>query len=197
MWRSSYVWHDLRYAMRILGHNPRFAAAAILTLAMGIGATTAMFRVIDAVMLRPLAYRDPDRLYVVHEVLPQLKAPVVAVNATHFREWRSATRSFEDMALLHGFDLNVTGPGEPERISAARVSPSLFPMLGIRAEFGRTFLEEEDQPGRDRRGGHGAGHRLRERRAPVVRARERTAPRNGHSVGDRGHSRPPDLAADR
>src|SRR5712692_3371060 len=136
------ILQDVRIAVRMLRKNPGFTAAAILTLALGIGATTAIFSVIDAVMLRPLVYRDPDRLYVVHEILPQLKAPVVAVNAMHFREWRSATRSFEEMALLSGFDLNLTGLGEPERIHAARVSPSLFPILGVGAQVGRACLEE-------------------------------------------------------
>ena len=140
---------DLRFAARGMRKSPGFSAAAILTLALCIGATTAVFSVIDATLLRPLAYHDPDRLYVVHELLPQMKAPVVPVNATHFREWRTAARSFEDMALLFGSDVNVTGPGDPERLHSARVSPSLFPILGVRAQLGRTFFEEEDQPGRD------------------------------------------------
>ncbi len=141
---------ELRFAFRTLRRNPGATAVAVFTLALSIGATTAMFSVIDAVMIRPLAYPDPDRLYVVHEVLPQWKEPLVPVNATHYREWRSATRSFDDMALLLGLDLNVTGLGQPERIPAARVSPSLFPMLGVRPQLGRTFLEEEDRPGHDR-----------------------------------------------
>lgn len=143
------LFQDLRYAARRLARTPGFTAAAVLTLAVGIGATTAVFSVIDAVILRPLTYQDPDRLYAIHEVLPQTKTPVVAVNAMHFREWRSRARSFEEMALLFGLDVNLTGVGEPERIHAARVSPSLFPMLGVHAQLGRTFLEEEDQPGRD------------------------------------------------
>jgi predicted permease len=153
MWRWTWLerlGQDLRFALRTMRKHLGFSVAAIVTLAVGIGATTAVFSVIDAVMLRPLAYPDPDRLYVIHEVLPQLQAPVVAVNAIHFREWLRATRSFQEMALLSGFDLNLTGLGAPERIPAARASPSLFPMLGVRAELGRTFLEEEDQPGHDR-----------------------------------------------
>src|SRR2546427_1381371 len=91
---------DLLLAARGMLQSPGFSAAAILTLAICIGATTAVFSVIDATLLRPLAYHDPDRLYVVHELLPQMKAPVVPVNAIHFRGWRTAARSFEDMALL-------------------------------------------------------------------------------------------------
>jgi predicted permease len=144
------VWRDLRFAFRAMRKTPVATAMACLTLALSIGAATAAFSVIDAAMLRPLAYDDPDRLYVVHEVLPQLTAPVVPVNATHYREWRSAARSFQEMALLFGTDVNVTGLGQPERIPAGRVSPSLFPMLGARAQIGRTFLEEEDRQGRDR-----------------------------------------------
>jgi putative ABC transport system permease protein len=86
---------DVRYAIRTLVRNPGFTAVGVLTLALGIGGTTTIFSVIDAVLLRPLPYPDPARLYAVHEVLPQLKTPGVAVNATHFREWRTATRSFE------------------------------------------------------------------------------------------------------
>jgi putative ABC transport system permease protein len=141
---------NVRYAVRAIARSPGFSAVVILLFALGIGGTTAIFSVIDAMILRPLAYPAPSRLFAVHEVLPQLPTPVVPVNAIHFREWRSATQSFESMALLFGSDVNVTSVGDPERIHSARVSPSLFPMLGVRAQLGRTFFEEEDGTGRDR-----------------------------------------------
>jgi len=146
------LWQDLRYAARSLRRMPGFAVAAVVTLALGIGATTSIFSIVDAVILRPLAYRDPNRLYVVHEVIPAIAAttPLVPVNALHFQEWRAAARSFEEMALIGPLNVELTGNAEPERIPAARVSPGLFGMLGVQPQIGRTFLLEEDQQGRDR-----------------------------------------------
>jgi hypothetical protein len=142
---------DFRLAGRMLRKDPGFSAIAIATLALGIGANTAVFSLVDRVVLRPLAYRDADRLYAVHEVVPRFAhiAPLVPVNAMHFREWRKSVTSFEDVAMIGGISVNLTGSGEPERIPAARVSPSLFPMLGVQAQWGRTLLDEEDRPGRD------------------------------------------------
>ena len=142
---------DLRFAGRMLRKNPGFSAIAIATLALGIGANTAIFSLVDGVILRPLAYRDADRLVAVHEVVPKFNtlAPLIPVNGMHFLEWRKSVRSFEQVALVGGMTFNLTGAGEPERLPAARVSPSLFPMLGAQAQLGRTFLEEEDHPGRD------------------------------------------------
>lgn len=129
-----------------------FSAIAIATLALGIGANTAVFSVVDSVILRPLAYRHADRLFVVHEVVPKFAylAPLIPVNAMHFREWRKSAQSLDQLALIGGVTFNLTGSGEPERIPAARVTPNLFPMLGVQAQLGRTFFEAEDQPGRDR-----------------------------------------------
>jgi predicted permease len=144
--------NDLRFAGRMLRKDLGFHAVAITTLALGIGANTAIFSVVDGVILRPLAYRESDRLVVVHEVVPRFAnlAPLIPVNAVHFLEWRKTARSFSEMALIGGSTFNLTGAGEPERIPSARVSPSLFPMLGIQALLGRTFLNDEDQAGRDR-----------------------------------------------
>ncbi|HYW47231.1 MAG TPA: ABC transporter permease [Bryobacteraceae bacterium] len=143
---------DLRFALRTLRKDPGFSAIAIATLALGIGANTAVFSIVDSVILRPLAYRDAARLYVIHEVVPRFShiAPLIPVNAMHFLDWRQNVRSFEQMAMIGGFTINLTGSGEPERLPAARVTPGLFPMLGVQASLGRTFLEEEDQPGHDR-----------------------------------------------
>ena len=142
---------DLRYAFRTLGRNPLFSAIAVATLAIGIGANTAIFTIVDGVILRPLGYGDQSRLFVIHEVVPKFSymAPKVPVNAMHFLEWRKRMHSFERVALIGGMRLNLTGAGEPERLAAARVSPNLFPMLAAHTQMGRTFLEEEDQTGRD------------------------------------------------
>lgn len=143
---------ELGFAWRAMRRNPGFAAIAIATLAVAIGANTAIFTVVDAVLLRPLGYGDESRLFVVHEVVPKLSqmwSPLIPVNAMHFLEWRKHVEGFEQVALIGGISLNITGAGEPERLSGARVSPALFPMLRARTQLGRTFLEEEDQPGRD------------------------------------------------
>jgi predicted permease len=146
------ILNDLRYALRSLRRTPGFTTAAVLTLAIGIGANTAIFSIVDHVILRPLAYHDPDRLYVVHEAVPKLAhiAPAIPVSANHFVEWKRNTNAFEDMALLGSVSLNLTGAGEPEQLLAARASAELFPMLGVEAQIGRVFLREEDQVGRDR-----------------------------------------------
>ena len=142
---------DLRYALRVLRRNPGFSFIGIATLALGIGVNTAIFSVFDGILLRPLGYGDENRLVAIHEVVPKFShlAPRLPVNAMHFLEWRKSVRAFERISLIGELTLNLTGTGEPERITAARVSPNLFPMLGARTQLGRTFLEEEDQPGRD------------------------------------------------
>ena len=142
---------DLRVAWRAMRRNPGFSVVAVATLALAIGANTAIFTVVDAILLRPLGYGDESRLFVVHEVVPKfgLLAPLVPVNAMHFLAWRKNVSAFEQVAMIGGISRNLTGAGEPQRLTGARVSPSLFPMLGARTQVGRTFLEEEDQPGRD------------------------------------------------
>ena len=143
---------DLRYALRTLARNRGFAAIAVLTLALGIGATTAIFSVFDAVLLRPLPYAKPGRLVAIEEVVPKLAqfGPSLPVTAWHFREWRKHSRAFEQFALVGSIGYTLTGGGDPLSLTGSRVSASLFPMLGIQAQLGRTFREDEDQPGRDR-----------------------------------------------
>jgi|GEM_PF-2237980 len=140
---------DLAYTGRNLRRSPGFAALAILIMAIGIGANTAVFSIVDAVVLQPLTYRESERLFVIHEIAPKFRtlAPLFPVNALHFRVWQKRVPAFEKMALLAGTDTHVTGSGEPERITAAAVSPALFPILGIHAQMGRTFTEEDGRPG--------------------------------------------------
>ncbi len=142
---------DLRLAWRAVRHNPGFSMVAVATLAFGIGANTAIFSVVDGVLLRPLGYGDEGRLVAIHEVVPKFSrfAPRVPVNAMHFAEWRRSVHAFERLAMIAELNLNLTQSGEPERLHAARVTPSLFPMLGARTQLGRTFFDEEDQPGHD------------------------------------------------
>jgi len=142
---------DFRFALRSLRKDRSFSAVAIATLALAIGANTAVFSLADGIILRPLAYRESTRLFAIHEVVPKFAhfAPLIPVNAMHFAEWRKNVKSFEELALVGGMTFNLTGSGEPERLPAARVSPSLFHILGVQAEIGRTFVEEEDRPAHD------------------------------------------------
>ena len=144
--------HDLRYSLRTLARSRGFVITAMLSLALGIGANCAIFSLVNAIILRPLAYREPNRLVVLTEVILKLSHlyPTTPVMAGHFTEWRRHLKSFEHLAAIEGLSFNLTGAGEPERLGAARVSATFFPMLGLAPAIGRGFLEEEDQPGRDR-----------------------------------------------
>jgi predicted permease len=146
------LFSDVRYACRSLLRTPGFAIAAVLTLAIGIGANTAIFSIVDHVILRPLTYEDPDRLYVVHESLPRLAhiSPTIPVAANHFIEWKRNASAFDQMALVGSLTVNLTGAGEPEEVQGARASVDLFPMLGVRPQLGRLFLPAEDEAGADR-----------------------------------------------
>jgi putative ABC transport system permease protein len=138
-------WHDLRYAARTLAANPGFAAVAILTLALGIGANTAIFSVVNAVLLRPLPFANPDQLCIVTESLPAV--PVVGPSYENFQDFRDRAKSFSVMSATRITTLTLTGSGEPERIPAQMTSASMFPLLGVTSPLGRTFAPEEDRAG--------------------------------------------------
>jgi putative ABC transport system permease protein len=142
---------DLRYALRMLRRNPGFASVAVLTLALGIGANTALFSVVQAALLKPLPYPHPDEVVAVSTYIPQLRTrlPSLAVRAIDFEELRQSSRGFSAMAAVRERNFSLTGQGEPERLYGARVSANLFSLLGVQAEIGRTFFSEEDAPGRD------------------------------------------------
>jgi putative ABC transport system permease protein len=146
---------DLRYAFRNLARNPAFAAIVILMLALGIGANTAMFSIIDGVLLRPLAFHDPGQLVAVQEAVPRFGkgGGGFPVNAMHVGWWRERWTSAESIAMIGGAARNLsavgTGGSEPERVVVGRVSWNLFAMLGVQPQLGRTFLESEDQLGAD------------------------------------------------
>jgi len=149
MWLERIV-QDVRYALRMMRKSPGFAAIAVFTLAIGIGANTAIFSVVDHVFFRPFSFRDPDRLVAVHELL-RISGPTRAtpVNLAHFQEWRRSWRSVEDLAVIGGLRMSLTGVGEPERLQTMRVSANLFSLIGVHPRLGRTFAAEEDQLGRD------------------------------------------------
>lgn len=138
---------DLRHALRQLKKHPGFTAVAIGTLALGIGSTTAMFSVVKGVLLEPLQYRDPSRLFLAYAHFPLLSWQKGPVNARHFHEWRTRCRACESVALLEGVAFGVAGRGEPRRVPGLRVSANLFRTLGVVPALGRDFLPEEELPG--------------------------------------------------
>jgi putative ABC transport system permease protein len=135
---------DLRYAFRLLAKSPVLTAIAILTLALGIGANTAIFTVVNAVLLRPLPFRDPSRLVIVAE---RSKFPVISTSYENWLDWRDQGHSFEAMEATRGATIALTGAGEPERLNSRNMTAGIFPLLGINAIVGRTFLAEEDRAG--------------------------------------------------
>lgn len=147
LWMAS-LYRDAAFALRQLGRAPSFTAAAVLTLAIGIGGTTAVFSVLDVVALRPLSYPAPERLVVVHESLPQVGNFPASVADTEF--WARHATSFDGLALLSPAFMNLTGAGEPERLRIGAASPVFFQMLGATPQLGRLPIDGEDTPGRDR-----------------------------------------------
>jgi predicted permease len=140
------VTNDLRYASRTLRRSPSFTAIAILTLALGIGANTAMFSVVNAVILRPLPYQDPDRLAMLWTNDPKRDIREEGTSYPTFLDWRSQSRAFADMAICsRGNPVTLTGGNEPERVMGEAVSANLFPLLGATPILGRTFSDDEEQ----------------------------------------------------
>ncbi|MEW5983490.1 MAG: ABC transporter permease [Acidobacteriota bacterium] len=137
---------DLRYALRTLRARPAFSLTAVLVLALGIGAGTAIFGIVETVLLRPLPYAEPDRLiYLLEQKPPQFAQFTVAPG--NFLEWQAQNRTFESMAAWGSGAFNLTGSGEPERFRGMRVTGNVFDVLGVRPVSGRPFREEEDAPG--------------------------------------------------
>ncbi len=138
---------DIRYGWRMLARNPGFTAIAVLTLAIGIGASTAIFSVVDTVLLRPLPYREPERLVLVTETLPGMSTDEIGVSAGEYQDYRDRNRSFSQVAAYESAGFNLTGAGQPLRVNAAALSASAFPLLGVSPELGRGFTTEEDRYG--------------------------------------------------
>lgn len=136
--------HDLAYAARSLRKNPGFTLIAILTLALGVGANTAIFSVVKAVLLNPIPYRDPGRLVAIAEASPDAPNPVT-VDFTTTHDWRDRSRLFESMSLYHETSTALVGYGEPEVLNGMRVNFDFFDTLGVKMQMGRTFLPSEDR----------------------------------------------------
>ena len=138
---------DVRFAFRTLAKSLGFTAVAVLTLALGIGANTAIFSVVDAVVLRPLPYKDPGSLVIVKESIPLAGPEPIPVCAPDVIQFQRQNHVFEAVAAFRSGQFDLAGAGEPERITAERVNASLFSLLGVQPTLGRTFTTEEDQPG--------------------------------------------------
>src|SRR6202142_3798925 len=150
--KSANLAQYFRHSFRLLRRSPVFSAVVVLMLALGIGANTAVFSVVDAVLLRKLPYREPDRLVMVWEKNPTLGAMVgdrVPTAYTNFAEWVRQQRSFESIAGFEDVSLNRTGTGDPERIAGARVSANFFGVLGVTPLLGNAFDYAETDPSRN------------------------------------------------
>jgi len=135
---------DLRWAVRWLGNNPLFTASVVMILALGIGANTAVFSIVDAVLLQPLPYESPERLVRIEE--NALQRPMSGVAAEDYLRWKDRSDLFEKTVPFIRDTVTLTGAGDPDQIIAMRASGALFPMLGVRARMGRALLESDDDP---------------------------------------------------
>ncbi|HEV8486765.1 MAG TPA: ABC transporter permease [Blastocatellia bacterium] len=136
------TWRDLRYGLRTLIKSPGFTAIAVLVLAAGIGANTAIFSVVNGVLLRPLPFKDPDKLVMIRDLQPPLDE--TPMDYDEFRDWRQQGQLFEEVSGFFNASYTLTGSGEPEELKCVRASANLFPMLGVAPALGRAFLPDEE-----------------------------------------------------
>jgi putative ABC transport system permease protein len=141
------LWQDLRFGARMLRTQPGFTLIVVLTLALGIGANTAIFSVVNAVMLRPLPFVNADRLVRLRESNPERGWPSYSVSHPNFLDWRARTQSFEALAATDSANLNLNTGGDIEVVGGATITADFLPVLGVAPLFGRNFLPEEDRPG--------------------------------------------------
>ncbi len=144
------IWQDLRYGARMLLKKPGFTLIAVITLALGIGANTAIFSVVQAALLSPLPYDESSRLVVVWQSYPQRGMDLVPMSFPNFVDLRDQAQVFEEVGVFGNISMSLTGSGEPERITGMRVSATLLPISGVAPLMGRAFLPEEDRPGGNR-----------------------------------------------
>jgi putative ABC transport system permease protein len=142
------VFQDFRLALRTILARPGFVTVVIITLALGIGLTAAVFSVVSGVLLRPLPFPQPDRLVRLYETAPSVRFG--SISAPNLDDWRAQSHSFEQLAGMSYASFNLAGTGEPERLSGFRITPELLPLLRVAPTLGRGFVAEEHTPGRDR-----------------------------------------------
>ena len=141
------IWRDVVHSLRGFGRSPAFTCVAVLTLALGIAANTAIFSVVDAVLLRPLPVKDPARIVVIHDQLPKLNLPRTPVSGPQYMDYSRQTDVFESTAAYVTKNFTLTGLGSPERLQAGRITAGFLPLLGIEPVIGRTFTQEDDRYG--------------------------------------------------
>src|SRR5438067_2035869 len=139
--------NDFRYAVRMMLRTPLFTAAIVLTVALAISANTAIFSVVNAVMLRPLPFGEPNRLVQVAEKNDKLNLPNFGASVLNFLSWREQTHTFSELAAIAFTNFTLSGTGEPEQLTGNRVSPALARVLGLPPVLGRAFTDEEEKPG--------------------------------------------------
>jgi putative ABC transport system permease protein len=141
------IWNDLRYTARVLRKSPIFALTVILTVALGVGANTAIFSVVNTVLVRPLPFAAPERLVWIAERNDKINLPQFGASVLNYLSWKERARSFERMAAVTQATFNLSGQGDPEQFAGAKISPSLLPLLGLAPVAGRGFAGDEERPG--------------------------------------------------
>ena len=139
------LWQDLRYGTRILRKSPAFTSLAVLTLAFGIGATITVFGVVNAVILRPLPYKDSARLVFLWSEAPKQNVNEMSSSYGNISNWKEQNQSFADLAVFDPASVTLTGTDDPEQIQSVRASDNLFSLLGVAPVIGRTFSPEQQQ----------------------------------------------------
>jgi putative ABC transport system permease protein len=139
------LWSDIRFGLRMLRKNPGFTAVALATLALGIGGNTAIFSIVNGVLLNPLPFPQPDRLVTLHESKPNFEQG--SISYPNFLDWQRDNRTFSSMAVARRYAFSLTGKGEAEQVNAEFVTADFFPLLGVNPILGRTFTQSEELPG--------------------------------------------------
>src|SRR5579864_7448563 len=141
------VWHDLRYAFRTLAKSPAYAALSVLTLALGIGANTAIFSVVNGVLLKPLPYPHPEQLEFISSTFPKLNFDRFWLSLPEWADFKERNRSYEDVGGYRPGAVNLGAPDRPRRVNSALVTPELMRVLGVAPLRGRHFTAEDSVPG--------------------------------------------------
>src|SRR5580704_10380551 len=141
------LFQDIRYGMRMLAKNPGFTIVAVLTLALGIGANTAIYSVVHAVLLRPLPYQDSARLVMLRHPAQNMGVHDTQFSVPEINDYRAQNQTFTDVAEYHGMSFTLFGHGDPDRVRTGVISANYFPMLGVTPILGRTFTPEDEKHG--------------------------------------------------
>jgi putative ABC transport system permease protein len=141
------ILQDLKYGLRVLAKNPGFTAVAVIALALGIGANTAVFSSVNAMLLHPFAFKHLDRIVALWETVPKQNENHIKAAPANFRDWREQSKGFDALAAGHGWSVNLTGAGVAERVEGYQVTAGFFPLLGMPPRFGRAITADDFEPG--------------------------------------------------